>query len=321
MKDHNLKSGAIRSRMCRRYGGGMEITMKIDLKRVAPIGNIVSGGQDGAIYGKYLFSINSKGNANVYDIDSFGGKVTPDMKIDTFTLDRAELICPHSNAVCFGREFYEEGDEFPLLYTNIYNNYAKAAEPLKGVCLVYRVMRDGNKFSTALVQIIEIGFTEDASLWKMSEDADCTRPYGNFTVDAEKGVYYAFTMRAESDGTRYFAFDIPRARDGEMSEKFGVKKVVLKKEDIKYFFDCEHHYFLQGACCHNSLIYSLEGFHTDELPPRLRVIDPVEKKQLLAVDLRKFTLGIEPEFIDFRGDTCYYCDERGNLYIMEFENR
>ena len=80
-----------------------------------------------------------------------------------------------------------------------------------------------------------------------------------------------------------------------------------------------HHFFLQGAVCHNSLIYSLEGFHSDELPPRLRVIDPTEKKQLLAVDLRNFAPCIEPEFIDFRGDTCYYGDAAGNLYIMEFE--
>ena len=53
--------------------------------------------------------------------------------------------------------------------------------------------------------------------------------------------------------------------------------------------------------------------------PRLRIIDPEAKKQIYAIDLREFTPSIEPEFIDFCGDTCYYADELGNLYIMEFE--
>lgn len=293
--------------------------MKIDLTKVTPIGKIVGNGQDGAIYGKYLFSINRYGEVNVYDIESFGEVVAPEDRIDSFKLDKWETVCPHSNAVCFGSEFYCEGDEFPLMYSNIYNNYAGSPRPLKGVCCVYRVMREGTKFSTTLVQIIEIGFVEDAALWKMSADADCDRPYGNFTVDREKNVYYGFTMRSVKDGTRYFAFDLPRAHDGEIDEDFGVKRVVLKREDIKYYFDTDHHYYLQGACCHGSLIYSVEGFYTDELPPRLRVIDPVEQKQLMVVDLREFTPSIEPELIDFCGDVCYYSDEHGNLYIMDFD--
>lgn len=293
--------------------------MKVNSMKVTPIGKIVGDIQDGAIYGRYLFAINRHGDVNVYDIESFGGGVSPEDKIDSFKLDKHELICPHSNAVCFGSEFYCEGDEFPLLYSNIYNNYAGAPDPLKGVCCVYRVMREGKKFSTTLLQIIEVGFVEDASLWKMSEQADCDRPYGNFTVDGEKNVLYGFTMRAAHLGTRYFAFDLPRVTDGEISKAYGVKRVVLQREDIKYYFDTAHHYYVQGACCHNSLIYSLEGFYTDELPPRLRIIDPAAGAQIFAVDLREYTPSIEPEFIDFCGDTCYYADEHGNLYVMEIE--
>ena len=293
--------------------------MNINLKKLTHIGKIVDNGQDGAIYGKYLFSMNTKAEVNVYDIEAFGDVATPEDKIDSFKLDKWESIRPHSNAVCFGSEYYAEGDEFPLMYANVYNNYANTDRPLKGVCCVYRVMREGTRFSTTLVQIIEIGFVEDAVLWKMSADADCDRPYGNFTVDRENNVFYGFTMRSVKDGTRYFAFDLPRAHDGETCEEYGVNKVVLRPEDIKYYFDTEHHYYLQGACCHKSLIYSLEGFSSDELPPRLRVIDPESKKQLLAVDLREFALSIEPELIDFYGDVCYYSDEHGNLYIMDFD--
>ena len=118
--------------------------MKIDLVKMIPIGKIVEG-QDGAIYGKYLFRIDNKGEMTVYDINTFGDNVTPDMKLDSLILDKADMICPHSNAVCFGSEFYEEGDEFPLLYSNIYNNYARTDRPFKGVCCVYRITRNGEK--------------------------------------------------------------------------------------------------------------------------------------------------------------------------------
>jgi hypothetical protein len=292
--------------------------MIVKSMKVTPIGQIVSN-QDGAIWGKYLFAINGRGHVRVYDIDSFKGGITPDGNIDSFVLDKADVICPHSNAVCFGSEFYCEGDEFPLLYTNIYNNYAGAPDPLKGVCCVYRIVRDGKKFSSALVQLIEIGFVEDATLWKMSEDADCERPYGNFVIDRDKNIFYGFTMRSAKSGTRYFAFDLPRVQGGETSKAYGVKRVVLGRDDIKYYFDTEQHYYPQGACCHNSLIYSLEGFNTDELPPRLRIIDAEAKKQIFCADLRKYIPGIEPELIDFCGDTCYYADDEGNLYIMELE--
>ena len=291
---------------------------KVDLVKMIPIGKIVEG-QDGAIYGKYLFRIDNRGDMTIYDIEKFGDCVTPEMKVDALKLDKAETVCPHSNAVCFGSEFYEEGDEFPLLYSNIYNNYMRTDRPLKGVCCVYRIVRDGEKFSTTLVQLIEIGFVEDASLWKMCEERDSERPFGNFCIDVDKNIYYGFTMREAVGGTRYFAFDLPKARDGELCEEFGVRKVVLNPEDIKSQFDCDNHWFLQGACCHNSLIYSLEGFYTDELPPRMRIIDPAEQKQILAVDLRRHGPSIEPEFIDFYGDVCYYSDELGNFYIMELE--
>ena len=29
-------------------------------------------------------------------------------------------------------------------------------------------------------------------------------------------------------------------------------------------------------------------------------------------------LTIEPELIDFAGNTCWYCDNKGNLYTIEF---
>lgn len=289
------------------------------IKHIANIG----GGQDGAIFNDYLFRFNTKGLCSVYnlkDIDTGACEPTELKAASSFTLDRADILAPHSNAVMFGAEYYSPEDEFPLLYTNIYNNYAKEENPLKGVCPVYRLQRNGDGFTTTLVQIIEIGFTEDANYWKSGE-GDCDkRPYGNFTIDVDKGIYYGFTMRDQTDTTRYFAFDLPKLADGTADELYGVNRVVLTVDDIKEYFDCEYHRFIQGACTHKSKIYSVEGFSAEgDKPPVLRVINPADKKQELYVNLVDKGLTVEPELIDFSGDTCYYSDALGNLYIIDFE--
>ena len=275
----------------------------------------IRAGQDGAIFKNYLFRFESTGECFVYDLNSID---SPEAKMfSCFSLDKSEKFAPHSNAVMFGNEYFDDNDECPLLYSNIYNNFANAENKLKGVCLVYRIMRNGNKFSSTLVQMIEIGFAENPDLW-CSEDKSDVRPYGNFVLDAENGNYYGFTMIDKSKMTRYFSFKLPKLSDGEKDSVFGVKKVVLNESDIKASFDCEYHHFIQGACFYDGKIYSLEGFEPGEHPPVLRIIDVEAKKQAEAIDLVALGLEKEPEFIDFKDGVCYYGDNPGNLYIIEF---
>ncbi|MBQ5357679.1 MAG: hypothetical protein IIU57_05575, partial [Oscillospiraceae bacterium] len=70
--------------------------------------------QDGAVCNKKVFLFNNSGNCNVYDIET-------KTKIGSFTVDKVSILNPHANSVCFGNEFYAEGDKYPLLYVNIYN--------------------------------------------------------------------------------------------------------------------------------------------------------------------------------------------------------
>lgn len=286
---------------------------------IKKIGRIVWG-QDGAIFGGFLFRFGNFGECFVYDLEELkNGDANVETKpFSTFTLDKASLIAPHSNSVCFGAEFFAENDEFPLLYSNVYNNYKNAEDPLKGVTCVYRLQRKGREFSSTLVQIVQVGFVEDP-LW-CSSFADI-RPYGNVAIDRDKGLYYAFTMRDESQKTRYFVFDLPKIGDGEWDAKFGVLKAVLKKSNVKEYFDCDYQRFIQGACCYGNKIYSLEGF-TDsvENPAGLRVVNLEKKVQERFVDLVALDLSIEPEFIEFYDDVCYYCNGQGYLYTVEFED-
>ena len=277
----------------------------------------MSGAQDGAIWGNLLFRFNARGEGKVYDLSRVAEDVelTP---VATLTLDRAEEIAPHSNAVCFGTEFAEEGDEFPLLYSNIYNNYQKCEERLEGECCVYRLRREGDGFVTTLVQLIRIGFVENSDLW-CSADVKDVRPYGNFTVDRERGLYWAYVMRDGSRTTRYFSFRLPKLSDGETDAALGIPCVTLTPDDILSQFDCDYHDYVQGGCCHNGRIYSVEGFHADgKHPPAIRVIDTVGGRELICEKLADHGCLIEPECIDFCGDVCYYSDAHGALYTIDF---
>lgn len=290
----------------------------MNIKHIANI----AVGQDGAFYNDYLFRFETSGLCHVYDAGALKKdcREAADLReISTFCLDRADELVPHSNSVTFGKEYYRPGDEFPLLYTNIYNNYAKADDPLKGVCCVYRLQRSGTEFSSTLVQLIEIGFTENDGYWSSGKEEGDVRPYGNFAVDAENGILYAFTMRDKCRTTRYFSFDLPCADDGIADERFNVKKVTLNICDIKEQFDCAYHHYIQGACAYGGKVYSLEGFtESKENPPALRVIDAAAKRQVLHLDFTSMGLTVEPELIDFKDGICYYGDAHGNLYVIDF---
>ncbi len=287
---------------------------------IQPFAKIKSGRQDGAIYNGYLFSLDHAGLCTVYEME--GLKRSEGREADCFSefaLDKSDLIAPHSNAVVFGKSFYDKTDEFPLLYTNIYNNYRDSDNKLLGVCLVYRLQKSGKVFESTLVQMIEIGFAEDKGLWRSEGEKEDVRPYGNFVIDTENERLYAYTMRDNTQTTRFFSFDLPEIGDGEMSPDYNVEKVVLKTSDIRDHFDCGYQHYIQGACFHKGKIYSLEGFAArTENPPVLRIIDAEAKREADSVKLEDFGLETEPEMISFEKDICYYTDHCGNMYKLVF---
>lgn len=282
----------------------------------------ICSGQDGAIWGDYFFRFKSNGECWVYELSRLmqaGGEETE--AFTTFCLDRAELLMPHSNAVSFGCEYAEEGDEFPLLYTNLYNSYAKADDKKEGVCCVYRLQRTENQFQTRLVQVIRVGFAGTPGLWRSATGRD-VRPYGNFIVDRERGIYYGFTMRDEEQTTRYFSFRLPRSGEGRWDERLAARCVTLTERDVADYFDCPYHRYIQGACVHEGKIYSLEGFTDDvENPPALRVIDPAERRQLWYLPLKAAGLSEEPEWIDVSGGRYFYADHAGKVYRLLFSEK
>lgn len=275
--------------------------------------NSIPGGQDGAVYGDLLFRFDSKGKGTVLRL--------PDgTAAGTIVLERTDLICPHGNSVTFGAEKYAETDEFPLLYSNVYNTYASAADRREGTCCVYRITRSGANFRGELVQVIRIGFAGDLSLWSSLENGGDVRPYGNFVVDAERNQLWAFVMRDKEKKTRFFSFALPPVSAGEDGILAGVRVVTLGKDEILTQFDTEYMNYMQGACIRNGLIYSVEGF-TDakkSSAPALRVIDTGKKAQVARVDLYGNGYRIEPELLSFFGNQLIYSDNKGKTFAVTF---
>ena len=272
----------------------------------------IGKGQDGAIFGGYIFHFDGSGKCEVYCLKTFE-------LISEFQVDKSDLIIPHSNAVCFGSEYYAEGDEFPLLYTNIYNNYGSQEDKMEGACCVYRIIKNGSVFSSKLVQFIRVGFVNDNDLWR-SKNIEDIRPFGNMVVDCEKQKLFAFVMRDEERKTRFFEFNLPKLSDGIYDEKLGVNTVVLQKNDICRMFDGSYMRLMQGACMHNGYIYSVEGDTGGvDRTPAIRIFDARRGEAVFEKELVQYGLNIEPEFIDVYDDTVYYADASGAFYELFFE--
>lgn len=276
----------------------------------------LNGGQDGAIYGKFLFRFDHLGRCDVYSTDAFEQN-SNFSALSSFTLDKTDLIVPHGNAVVFGNEFYAADDEFPLLYNNIYNNYGDKADKKCGTACVYRIQRNGMSFTSTLVQIIEVGFTDEKGLWRSEGETEDVRPYGNFVVDNDNSRLYAFVMRDADRKTRYFSFKLPKLSDGKLDTEYGVNRVKLTQDDIVAYFDVPYHNFVQGACFYGGKVYSVEGFH-ESIHPAVRIIDPDKKEQTLYFDLYEAGYTHEAEFVDFYKGECIYGDAHGNYFKLEF---
>ena len=287
-------------------GDSLGTTNVVTAQRVAS----VSALQDGATYGGYFFAFTGSGTCKVYSTDNYE-------LVSSFTLEKVKLFKPHSNSVCFGTLKYNENDEFPLLYANVYNNYGIDDKEMIGVCGVYRIVRDGDSFKSTLVQVIKVGFTSDTELWA-SPKGD-VRPYGNFVVDTDRNKLVAFTMRDADNTTRFFEFDIPALSEGEYDSSLKVKKVTLTKDDITENFSVPYFRYLQGCAYYDGKIYSLEGFtNSTPNPASLKIVDLAGKKLVTEIKLQDMGLTVEPEAAFVIDGELYYAEVSGNIYKIIF---
>ena len=265
--------------------------------------------QEGAIAGGNLFVLNHDGEGAVFSLNK-------KKQIGSFTLDKRGVLNPHANSVVFSSQYYKDGDKYPLMYVSVYNNYQNAAERYEGYCMAYRILEDKSGFSTELVQVINIGFTEDLTMWKSKSNNGDVCPYGNFVVDSDNNKLYAFVMRDGDKTTRFFEFTLPKLSDGEDNSRYGCKQVTLEADDIKNQFDTEYSVYLQGCDYVNGTLLSAEGLGYGAAGGvTLRLIDLNSKKLIKTHNLVNSGLYNEPEVVAVDPETknIYYSGSDGQL--------
>lgn len=240
-------------------------------------------GQDACQYNGKIFVFDSTGGFNVIDTNT---RET----LTGFVLDQNDTIKPHCNCVCFSNQFYDNDDEFPLLYVNAYNT---AGLP-RGTCYVHRIINNNNVYTTTLIQTITIGFAYD-EIWTVDGD---TRFYGNFLVNTDKSQLIAYTLRGNN--TRFFIFNLPNISNSE---------VTLQTSDIIDYFDCPFFNFIQGGYYNNGKVYSVDGIGSHDNPIGwLHIFDLNKKELVTTMDLKHILY--EPE--------CIF-EMNNNLYVGQID--
>ena len=285
--------------------------------------------QGGAIYNNNAFVMNNNGTYRVMDLST--GECSSE-----YTLDKVDVIKPHANSVCFSDTFYpgdsKDNGDYPLLYVNVYNNYRGQDEEHEGTCLVYRVQEsEDGTFTTTLVQVVVIGFAKSdvENIWKSAADIEqagttAVRPFGNFVVDTDNDMLYAYTLRSTEQCMRFFKFNLPEVQevtetssnDANYNATYGCYVVTLQESDIVNFkddvqyFDVAGYPVIQDATYYQGRLILNDGSSagTDSC---IRVIDPETGKE-------EYTLDVDSLFPDLvkEAEMISINPEDGSLYYM-----
>ena len=249
--------------------------MKID-------GINLGGQQDADQFNSIIISVNKHGIIRLTDIET-GERIVDNLPIDS-------QIIPHANSVCFGNEKYEEKDDFPVVYVNAYNN----RELPLGVCYVIRIMQNAGEYSATIVQTLKIGFTDDSQKWP---SASQSRPFGNFVVDKEKSLIFAYVPDYKIGKLRFYAFELPSLSSGD--------EVLFSFDDVRLYFETELVNWPQGCIARNGKLFLLFGWQDIKY---LIIIDANNTMIEHSFDFYEngFDFTLEPEAIWIYKDYLYF---------------
>ena len=201
------------------------------------------------------------------------------------------------------------------VYSNVYNNYSSQSDKHIGECCVYEVHGAANVWANSLVQVLKVGFINDLDHWPAASES---RPYGNFLVDEENEFLYVYVMYSSKKQTYWYKFDLPDVSDGVWDEGYDCYVKILDITDVKDQWTTPLQNYVQGACVHDGLIWSTEGFSATSGTnlARMRIIDPSRKSQIAVFNFYADGDPVEPEFIDFYNGRCYYGSVK-RMYMLE----
>ena len=214
--------------------------------------------QGASCYGDYLFQFQNH-NANVYIYN-----LKERNHVETVPME--PITANHCNNVSFSNLFYEEEDEFPLLYVSGsgYGTYNHAQ--------VYRIKRIASSFTFTKVQEITLPkCTEANNLY-----------WTGIIMDNENNYMYVY---ANKNGAQIAKFNIPDTHQPE---------ITLTDEDILEQFSLNSFTHQQGAAISNGFLYVMDGVPGWGDTNYFRIID-LEKHEDYAI-YNVSEMGFNPEF-------------------------
>lgn len=141
----------VESNVSIRMGGEVnpvQVESTLNYEEIMPLTSS-DGAQGGDCWGDYFFQFSSNNRlVRVFDLSL--KKMVQTIYIPE--AQRGGISDCHCNVVCFGTEYYDAEDPFPLIYVST----GYASEDGHAGALAYRITQDQGKFSVTLVQTIRL---------------------------------------------------------------------------------------------------------------------------------------------------------------------
>lgn len=202
----------------------------------------------------------------------------------------------HCNNADFSNFFYDEADDFPLLYSSHQGEDARCI-------LVDRIFKVGGEYKLETIQTIEIPYEIDESL-QYTPDA---------IIDKENQYVYVYTGNTIPLTSFYiYKFRLPSFTKG---------KVSLTEKDIEAIWVITDNppKYKQGGMIKNQNLYLMEGVPGWDSDNILRVID-LQKGSYTMINLTKrFNAIWEPEDIFWYNGNFYIASNRSGIYQVQFK--
>lgn len=268
--------------------------------------------QSATNYGKYLFLIADRyASITLYDLDKKEKVYTLKME-QRLTKNHQEVVY-HCNQCCFGKEKYDEKDEFPLLYVSQRNEMDSVGAFLD----VLRIIPYRNTKKS--INSIMVDFVQKIYFPVMTDSNSMGNP--NAVIDVKKGYIYTYSRNNNKKAPNvtqatFSKFKLPRLRkDGNVCSV-----VNLTNEDILEAFPCDFSMVnAQGGFYKKNKLIFVQGYPSDNPQYNYiyyREIDLKKKKQVKFVDMLNEGFNVEPEGCWYYGRHVMVADNKGKLYRL-----
>jgi hypothetical protein len=178
----------------------------------------------------------------------------------------------HNNQATFSHTFYEESDEFPLLYTS-------QIHPDEQSIQVWRIMRNDNLFELQLVQSLRLPVdTDENNLYHF-----------NMVIDDNDEYFYLYSRNRTTSMGQISKWELPDPH---------ISKLSLTEENMLEHFSIEVNMRdAQGGNMIGQRIYFVQGVpgRTDL---RMHIVN-VNTQEVTSFNLRDYNFGVEPEGLSF----------------------